>query len=201
MKKIIMTLAAVLCCAVTITLLTACGNKKNAAMTDTQVDSTALIINLDSIVIKPYMAFGSSLADVEKYMNENYADWEVQNPDTLDLLESKDGNLWGRYYTKGKLKMGFHFNDADATNLTIVSHDFYFPMSLEPVMAELERLGFENRGELKYDDFNADIVYMYLSADEKYEVQVCSWKKDGGSWAISFQPTDEKDFKYLVNKQ
>ena len=199
MKKIFMTLAVLFCCAVTTAMLTACGSKNNTAA-ENREETPALVINLDSIVIEPYMAFGSSLADVEKYMNETHADWEVANPDTLDFLETVVGQLWSRYYTKDKMKIGFHFSDADATNLTIVSHDYYFPMSLKPVMAALECLGFENMGELKYEDFNADLTYMYLSADGEYEIQLCSWTKDGGSWAISFQPTDKKDFNYLVNK-
>jgi len=199
MKKIFMTLAVLFCCAVTTAMLTACGSKNNTAA-ENREETPTLVVNLDSIVIEPYMAFGSSLADVEKYMNETHADWEVDNPDTLDFFTTTEGEIWARYYTKDKTKIGFHFSDADATDLTLVSYDYYFPMSLKPVMAALECLGFENMGELKYDDFNADLTYMYLSADGEYEVQVSSWEKDGGSWAISFQPTDKKDFNYLVNK-
>jgi hypothetical protein len=65
-------------------------------------------------------------------------------------------------------------------------------------MAELERNGFVNKGEIKFDDFNADLTYLYLSADGSIEVQVSSWEKDGGSWAISFQSFDKNDLNHLV---
>ena len=106
MKKIFMTLAVLFCCAVTTAMLTACGSKGNTAA-ENREEAPALVINLDSIVIEPYMAFGSSLADVEKYMNETHADWEVANPDTLDFLETVVGQLWSRYYTKDKMKEVF----------------------------------------------------------------------------------------------
>jgi hypothetical protein len=58
MKKIIMTLtygrvraafAAVLCCVMTTTVFTACDNRDKTAATEMSEDSTALVINLDSI--------------------------------------------------------------------------------------------------------------------------------------------------------
>ena len=55
-------------------------------------------------------------------------------------------------------------------------------------------------GELKYPDYNADICYMYLSEDEKLEVQVAYWEKEGGSWSVSFQPFDSRDLNFLVTK-
>ncbi|MGX8697390.1 MAG: hypothetical protein ACSW8D_13505, partial [Prevotella sp.] len=74
MKKILMTFAAVLCCTMT-TVFTACGNQDNTVTKEMSADSTAIEINLDSIVINPYMVFGSSLADVEKYMTDNFSDY------------------------------------------------------------------------------------------------------------------------------
>ena len=184
----------------TTTMLTACGSKSNNQSQE-QGETSELVINLDSIVIKPYLAFGSSLADVEKFMSENYADWEVKNPDSLECFPNGEEQSWGRSYGKGTHGMEFDFNDARGSHLTIVSYDFFFPTPLEPVMADLERLGFENKGEVRFDDFNADLTYLFLSADGKLEVQVSSWEKDGGSWSISFQPTDEGDFEHLVDKK
>ena len=198
MKKYIMTLAAVLCCAMT-TVFTACGNKDNAASTETQADSTALVINLDSIVIKPYMAFGSSLADVEKYMTENFADYAADG-DSLTLIDHEDGKAYEKRFVNGNRQIWFDFGNADGTGLNLVSYDYFFPMPLEPVMAELERNGFVNKGEVKFDDFNADVCYLFLSADEATEVMLSSWEKDGGSWEINFQKTSEYDLNHLVKK-
>jgi hypothetical protein len=207
MKKIIMTLtygrvraafAAVLCCVMTTTVFTACDNRDKTATTEMSEDSTALVINLDSIEIKPYMAFGSSLADVEKYLKATYADYAEWKASDLNTFEYEGGRSYCKEYTKGKCKLGFYFANADGTSLYLVSYDYFFPMPLEPVMAELERNGFVNKGEIKFDDFNADLTYLYLSADGSIEVQVSSWEKDGGSWAISFQPFDKNDLNHLV---
>ena len=196
--RLIAAFAAVLCCAMTTTVFTACGNKDNAATTETQTDSTALVINLDSIVIKPNMAFGSSLADVEKYLKETYEDYVEWEASDLKTFEYEGGRSYCKEYTKDNCKLGFYFANADGTSLSLVSYDYFFPMPLEPVMAELERNGFVNKGEIKFDDFNADLTYLYLSADGSIEVQVSTWEKDGGSWAISFQPFDKNDLNHLV---
>ena len=200
MKKIMMTLAAVVCCTMISTMFTACGSKGNTAMQEASVDSTELVINLDSIVIKPYLEFGSSLADVEKYMTENFADYTAENTDSLSTITGNGFTYYGKHFTKDKNKIWFFFANEDGSNLIISSYDFFFPTQLEPIMAELESKGFVNKGEVKFDDYNADICYLLLSANEKLEVQVSSWEKDGGSWAISFQNTDENDLKQLVNK-
>ena len=69
MNKNLLKFAVIVCSTMT-SLLIACGNKSNNPA-ESQANDSTLVINLDSIVIKPYMAFGSSLADVEKFMNEN----------------------------------------------------------------------------------------------------------------------------------
>ena len=113
--------------------------------------------------------------------------------------EGNSNNQFTRWLIPSVFLLAFsYFANIDATSLSLVSYDFFFPMPLEPVMAELERHGFVNKGEIRFDDFNADITYMFLSADEAIEVQVSSWKKDGGSWAISFQPFDQNDLNHLV---
>lgn len=198
MKKTIMTLAAVLCCWMTTTVFTACGNTDNASKEDVPADSTAFVINLDSVVIKPCLAFGSSLADVEKYLKETYADYAEWNASDVEPFDQESGRSYAKEYTKGNSKVSFYFANADCTNLMLVAYDYYFSMPIEPVMAELERKGFVNMGEIRFDDFNADLTYMFLSADKSIEVQVSSWEKDGGSWAISFQPLDPNDLNHLI---
>lgn len=104
----------------TTTMLTACGSKSNNQSQE-QGETSELVINLDSIVIKPYLAFGNSLADVEKFMSENYADWEVKNPDSLECFPNGEEQSWGRSYGKGTHGMEFDFNDASLTGVYKVS--------------------------------------------------------------------------------
>lgn len=91
MKKYLMTLVAVLCCAMTTVVFTACSsNEDNPTFPSVDVNK-GVVINLGSIVIKPYLQFGASLADVEKYMKENYPDWTDMNPDALNEYQQQGG--------------------------------------------------------------------------------------------------------------
>ena len=184
-----------------LTVQTACTSKNNPSGTQEELsDTTAITINLDSIVIKPYLQFGTSLDDVKEYMASNFADYSDKTPDSLIYYDFEGGPSWAKNYANGKCQIGFYFSSSEGKNLKLVAYDFFFPMPLEPIMAELERNGFTNQGEIKFDDFNADISYLYLSSDERIEAMPSSWEKDGGSWAISFQPFDKEDLNHLVNK-
>ena len=63
-----------------------------------ETDTTAIVINLDSIVIKPYLNFGTPLADAEKYMAENYADYVAENPNSLEYVELDGGVVFGHVF-------------------------------------------------------------------------------------------------------
>ena len=195
MKKFFMTFAAVLCCTLTMTMFTACGSDDD----ETPADSKALVINLDSIVIKPYLAFGSSVADAEQYIKDTFSDYEAWESGELEPFDQEDeSRTYIKEYDNGNRSMSFYFANADGTNLALVSYDYFFPVSKESVMAELERNGLVYKGEIRFDDYNADHCYLYLSADGTLEVQFSTWKKNGGSWALSFQPFDKNDLNYLI---
>jgi len=194
MKKILMT-AVVLCSWMTMTVFTACGSDDD----ETPADSKALVINLDSVVIKPYLAFGSSVADAEQYIKDTFSDYEAWESGELEPYDQEDApRTYFKEYVNGNRSMSFCFDNADGTNLVLVSYDYFFPVSKEPVMAELERNGFVYKGEVRFADYNADHCYLYLSADGTLEVQFSTWKKDGGSWALSFQPVDKNDLNHLI---
>ena len=42
------------------------------------------------------------------------------------------------------------------------------------------------------------LSYLFLSPDESIEAMPFYWEKDGGSWAITFQPTNDFDLEHLV---
>lgn len=199
MRKIMMAAAALCCMTVMTVTTTSCTNKNNqTATSEENTETAAIVINLDSIVINPYVQFGSSLDDVQKYMAGNFADYSDQNPDSLVHIEIDGGTLWSKCYKKGKREISFFFVDADGKDFTMVSYDFFFSMPLETVMAELERNGFTNKGEIRFDSYNPDITYLFLSPDESIEAMPSYWEKDGGSWAISFQPINDFDLQHLI---
>ena len=54
-------------------------------------------------------------------------------------------------------------------------------------------------GEIRFPDPDADLTYLFLSADEKLEVLVeISYATEDyyEMWGISFQPLDERDLDY-----
>lgn len=195
MKKLMMTLAAVLCCAMTTTVLSSCNSRDDNPVV---AGSESWEFNFGYGVEKPYLQFGASLSDVEKYMHENYPDWTIKGSETLSSFDSGSAILWDRCYSKDNREISFSFSNAEGANLAMVSYDFFFPTDLPPIMAELESKGLTREGMLKFDDYNADLNLLYLSADKKLEVQLGYWKKDGGSWNVSFLPLDKEDLKVLV---
>ncbi|MBO4564178.1 MAG: hypothetical protein J5720_01940 [Bacteroidaceae bacterium] len=199
MNYFLLATIAVMCAMTISTVLISCTRKNNHSVSGNNSNAD-LVISFDSIEIEPYMQFGASLAEVGKYMTDNYEDYSVENPGSLLFVDGEDGDVWFRCYVKGDRRIGFYFADKEGKNLKLVSYDFFFPMELEPVVAELERNGYVYKGEVKFDDYNADVCHLYLSADESVEVQLSSWEKDGGSWAISFQPTCQNDLEHIVAK-
>ena len=197
MKKFFMTLAAVLCCAMTMAVLTACSNNDdNPAVPSADVNK-GIVLNIGSMTIKPYMQFGASLADVESYMKAYYADWTDNNPNALSELQQQEGKTWKKTYRKGKQGISYLFLNASGGKLALCSYSDNTPLPLADATAELERNGFKKQGVLKFEDYDADICYLFLSADKSIEVQLSSWEKDGGSWSVSFQEYDEYDMQFL----
>ena len=119
-KKILMTqttgrwvLTIVLCCVMTTAVLTACSDKDdNPAIPSADVNK-GIVINLGSIVIKPYMLFGASLAEVEAYMQENYADW------TYTTDDQREGPTFTTRYRKDNKVMVFAFNNTPVGSLRL----------------------------------------------------------------------------------
>ncbi|MBR3698799.1 MAG: hypothetical protein IKM85_04690 [Bacteroidales bacterium] len=191
MKKLLMTAAAIMLLMTLSVQTTSCSKEK---------DTMEIVINLDSIVIKPYVKFGAPLADVKAYMAQNFADYPEEHPDSLEYIELDGGGLWSKYYMKEDRWISFFFTDAEGKDLTMVSYDFFFPIQIEAVMAELERNGFTNKGEVEFENDNSDLSFLFLSPDESIEAMPFYWEKDGGSWAITFQPTNDFDLQHLVNQ-
>ena len=192
----ICTLLSALVVVYVMNMQTACSGKNDNPVF--HYEETAVVIDLDSIVIKPYMHFGATLADVGKYMTEYYADYSDESPDALMVFEAEEGTTWFKRYVKANRRIDFYFSNVDGRELKMVSYDFFFPMPLEPIITALEYNNFNNKGEVRYDDYNADICYLFLSSDETIEVLLSSWQKDGGSWSLTFQLTDEYDLQHLL---
>lgn len=159
-------------------------------------DVTSLTVNVTvpqgSYELTPLLRWNATVSDVKVYMNDYYAKWQDEG---LDALLFQDNGLWAKKFSTGHLENNYYFLDSSGKDLVLVSFDYFGSSDLQPLHEEMARLGFEYKGEIEFQDYNADICHLYLSPDKALEVQISSWEKDGGSWCISFQPTDPADLK------
>ena len=159
-------------------------------------DVTGLTVNVTvpqgSYALTPLLRWNATVSDVKVYMNDYYGKWQDEG---LDALLFQDNGLWVKRFSTGRLESNYSFLDSSGKDLVLISFDYFGSSDLRPLHEELERLGFEYKGEIAFQDYNADICHLYLSPDKALEIQLASWEKDGGSWCISFQPTDPADLK------
>ena len=175
-----------------------CFNTDNPTKSSMDDINKGIVIDLGSIVIKPYLEFGASSADVEKYVNEYYPGWTIVNPEGPIYVKMDDIDYWAKYYAKDdKASVVFYFLDPAATNLAISSYEYSTSIPIEDVKKEYERNHFTYMGILEYPDNYYGATYMYLSADKTIEAQLTSYAKEGTGWLLSFQPTSETDLNNL----
>lgn len=175
--------------------LSSCKNKPNDDLTI--MDTTTIVIDLDSVVLRPFLPWDAMVEDLERHMEMNCSDWGIENPDSLEY-DAGTGR-WKRTFFKGNLRNTYYFEDAKGNYLKYVTFIYYGNMPFEPIKEEVERNGFLLQGEMDYPGNDSKVCYMYLSHSGVLEAQLAGW--EDGSWVLSFQPTDEEDFKYLVKKK
>ncbi|MBO4840759.1 MAG: hypothetical protein J5524_06630 [Bacteroidaceae bacterium] len=194
MKKLLL-LIVLVCSMIISSVFSGCKSKPNDDLTI--MDTATIIIDLDSIVLRPFLPWDAMVEDLERHMEINCSDWDIENPDSLDY-DAGTGR-WKRTFIKGNLKNTYYFEDAKGNYLKYVSFQYYGSMPFEPIEDEVVRNGFILQGDLRFPDYDAKCCYLYLSPSGALEVQLAGW--EDGAWVLTFQPTDEEDFKYLVKKK
>lgn len=194
MKKTIMTYSAAFCGAVLMLCLGSCGNKFGNEKS--MIDTVTVVIDLDSIVLRPFLPWDAMVVDLDNHMKANCSDWVIESADTLVYDEGT--NHWKRTFAFGNLRNTYYFADAKGNYLKFVSFVYYGSMPLEPVVAEMDRNGLKLQGEIDFPGRDSEHCFLYLSPSGLLEVQVAGWKD--GAWCITFQPTDPEDLKLLVGK-
>ena len=194
MKKLLFFIVLI-CSMVTNFVLSGCKKKPNDDLT--LMDTATIVIDLDSIVLMPFLPWDAMVADLEYHMQTNCSDWGIENPDSL--VYDKGTGRWKRTFFKGNLKNTYYFEDAKGNFLKYVTFLYYGSMPFEPLVEEVERNGFVYQGDLKFPDYDCKVCHLYFSPSGALEVQVAGW--EDGSWVLSFQPTDPGDLEYLVKKK
>ena len=194
MRKILIALTAILCCAMTAAVLTACSDKDDNPIIPSEDVNKGIVINIGSIVIKPYLQFGTSLADVEAYMQKNYANRTYTKED-----QGEGPTFTERYIIDNKIIL-FSFYNTPVGSLRLSQYGFEnSEIPFSTIKAELERNGFIYQGKLNFEiPGAADVYQMFLSADKSIEVQFARWE-ESNRWCIGFQLFDEDDMNYLEN--
>ena len=174
MKKIMMTLAAVLCCAMAMTVsLTSCtiDNGDNP------------VIKPDSNVPDPLLNWGCSIAEVEQHVHAKK--WWKDGNAKLEFWELPFHSWHKWYYVSETFTEQYLFETEDGKNLRYV----YIAcadntVSGNPFVDLLQRQGFQDTG--KTVQFYGETYEQYFSADGKTEALL--GVDDDGYWWVIYKP-------------
>jgi hypothetical protein len=170
---------------------------------DDQIDDeNSLIMNVDTngvnFTIKPFLDWGATLADVEKFMAKNYPGWEVEYDG--ELKYDSTAGRWVRFYSSNELFIANYFEDEAGNDFDMIEFDFYGRDNIKQLQDECVRSGLKYKGHICLDDDPTDLFYLYLSADEKLEVNLFFENfEDEGYWGITFQSLDKDDLNQLID--
>ena len=197
MNKIVLFRAAqVMMCAIAFSF---CMNSCEKNEVDNQDDANYLSIAVDtngvSFTIKPLLNWNSSEADVDEYIARNYPGLEIS-----ELSYDSSSGYWTKYYSKKDLEISCVCKDEQGSGYQMMNFYFSGSREISKVLSELNRAGLNYHGLLYYEHYPYDLNYLYLSADEKLEVQVYVINNESDPyWGITFQPLDKEDMNCLIN--
>jgi len=195
-KKVLFRAAQVMMCAIAFSF---CMNSCEKNEVDNQDDANSLSIAVDtngvSFTIKPLLNWNSSEADVDEYIARNYPGLEIS-----ELSYDSSSGYWTKYYSKKDLKISCVCMDEQGSGYRMMNFYFSGSREISKVLSELNRAGLKYHGLLYYELYPYELDYLYLSADEKLEVQVYVINDESDPfWGITFQPLDKEDMNYLIN--
>ncbi|MBO4800352.1 MAG: hypothetical protein J5545_00550 [Bacteroidaceae bacterium] len=179
MKKFLMTLAAVLCCALIIPAQTSCTSDNG--------DNPAPEVEI--LAIDPFLEWGSSIADIEQHMQAK-AWWQDGN-ETLEFWEDPYQSWHKWYYISDDLTEQYLFETEDGQNLRYViccCWDNTIPV--EQFRNTLYHQGFHSTGNTLLID--GDIYEQYNSADGQTDALLNI--DNEGYGGILYLPTGDPTF-------
>ena len=170
---------------------------------DDQIDDeNSLIMNVDTngvdIAFRPFIDWGSTLADAEKYLKRYYPDYFALDDGKMFYDSLMD--RWIMYYECNTMVISFFFDDEKGSSLIMSEYSSY-GSDIKRIQDELVRLGFNYKGLVYWDYIPDQLTYLYFSSDEKLEVQVgMNNNEEPDFWVLNFQPTDKDDLDYLIDQ-
>ena len=167
-------------------------------------DENSLSLKVDTngvnFTLTPLINWKANLTDVEKYMAKYFPDFDVCYNGELKYDEyCGDWSL--RYESHINMSVSFFFGNEQGDGLDITVFKFASSCNVDKIREELSGLGFKFMGLVYTDGFPDELEYMYLSNDEKLEVQFIVYNcGDEDCWYLTFQPTDWNDLDYLIDQ-
>ena len=167
-------------------------------------DENSLSLKIDtngvSFTLTPLINWNANLADVEKYMAKYFPDFDIC--DNGELKYDEDCEKWSlKYESEINMRVSFIFGNEQGDGLQMTNFKFTSSCNVDKIREELSGLGFKFLGLVYTDVFSDELEYMYLSNDEKLEVQFIVYNcGDEDRWYLTFQSTDWNDLDYLIDE-
>ncbi len=167
-------------------------------------DENSLSLKVDtngvSFTLTPLINWNANLADVEKYMAKYFPDFDIC--DNGELKYDETCEKWTlKYESKINMGVSFIFGNEQGDGLQMTNFKFTSSCNVDKIREELSGLGFKFLGLVYTDVFPEELEYMYLSNDEKLEVQFIVYNcGDEDRWYLTFQSTDRNDLDYLIDE-
>ena len=167
-------------------------------------DENSLSLKVDTngvnFTLTPLINWKANLTDVEKYMAKYYPDFDVCYNGELKYDEYC--GYWSlKYESHINMSVSFLLVNEQGDGLGMTVFKFASSCNVDKIREELSGLGFKFMGLVYTDVFPDELEYMYLSNDEKLEVQFIVYNcGDEDCWYLTFQPTDRNDLDYLIDQ-
>jgi len=192
----------VMCAIVFSVCLGSCDKNEDAPYQEETPYSFRADTNGVDITVVPFLKWGCDISEIKEYVAQYYPDWVAKNDGKL-YLDTCDGCWTLKYYENGKDSSYVWFDFVGENGNTFNMTGFHFNKSgdIQKIRDEIESQGFRYKGLFYWENYPHELTYLYLSADEKLEVQLYTNNDETEEyWCISFQPTDKDDFNYKIDE-
>jgi len=191
--------ALVMVCAIAFSVCFGSCDKEGVNHNDDE-NSMSLKVDTNGVqfTLVPFISWGASQTDAEKYITRYYPDLKVSNDGKLQFAESF--NDWYLRYDGDNMCLYLFFAEETGNDLEMVEYNFDSSVAVDQLRGELTGSGLDFKGLLYWDYVPDELTYLYLSSDEKLEVQLGLNNYEGDFWYITFQPTDKSDMNQLIDQ-
>lgn len=198
-KKITFRAALILMCAVAFSVSIGSCDKIDSNQAD---DLNNLSLNVDTngvnFTIKPFLEWGATLTDVEEYLAKTYPDFKVMNDGYMSHDPVSGGSIL--HYSCRSVLMSFYFYDESGTGYFAQEFTVRGDNQIQKVEDQCVRAGLKYKGMIYSNGAPDNLGCLYLSADEKLEVQMVARNNDRQFyWSINFQTFDKNDLDLLTD--